>query len=98
MYIARKRNRVVRIPDEKVREYKEMGYTIADTEGNIVYEVKDDATKIAELERENARLKQKIAEYELLEAQKGKVETAGAEPEAKPEAKPKGRTTKNKTE
>lgn len=98
MYKARKRNRVLRIPTEKVDEYKEMGYTIYDLDGNIIYEVKDDATKISDLERENAKLKQKIAEYELLLAQKGAGNVAAEETDVKPESKAKGRATKAKTE
>ena len=42
MLKARKRNRVLRIPDEKVEEYKKMGYTITDEEGNTVFEPQDD--------------------------------------------------------
>lgn len=99
MYKARKRNRVLRIPTEKVEEYKKMGYTISDLDGNIIYEVKDDATKNAELERENARLKQKITEYELILAQKGLIaKPEGKEQVAEAEPQKKGKTTKTKAE
>ena len=99
MLKARKRNRVLRIPDEKVEEYKKMGYTITDEEGNTVFEPQDDKAKIAALERENALLRQKLGEYEVL----GVKKTSEAEkPEADkaPEDEPpkKGKTTKTKAE
>ena len=83
MLKARKRNRIVRIPDEKVGEYKKMGYTITDLDGKTIFEPQDDKATIASLRKEIAVLKQKIAEYELLMVQKGKT----AEPEAKAEEK-----------
>lgn len=100
MLKARKRNRVLRIPDEKLEEYKKMGYTITDEEGNLVFEPQDDQATIAELRRENAALKQKIAEYELIMAQKGVTAEAEQTPEAETEeaAPKKGKTAKTKAE
>ncbi len=65
MLKARKKNRVVRIPDEKKGEYEKLGYTITDEEGNVVSEPENKDATIAELRKENALLKQKLTEYEL---------------------------------
>lgn len=61
MLKAKKLNRVVRIPDEKIGEYKELGYSIYDVDGKAIYEPQDDKQRIAELEKENAELKKQIA-------------------------------------
>lgn len=66
MLKARKKNRVVRIPDTAAADYKSLGYTLTDESGNVVYEPEDKDATIASLRKENAVLKQKIAEYELL--------------------------------
>lgn len=94
MLKARKRNRVLRIPDEKIEEYKKMGYTITDEEGNTVFEPQDDKDRIAELERENALLRQKLGEYEVLGVKK--AEATAEEQEVEPPKK--GKTTKTKAE
>ena len=99
MLSARKRNRVLRIPDEKLEEYKKMGYTITDEECNLVFAPQDDQATIAELKRENAALKQKIAEYELILTQKGLIaKPEGEEGEAEAEPQKKGKTAKTKAE
>lgn len=64
MLKARKKNRVVRIPDEKEDEYKKMGYTITDEEGKVIYEPQNDKQEIAALEKENAGLKEEIVALE----------------------------------
>lgn len=68
MMKAKKGNRVVRIPDEKIEEYKKLGYTITDMDGNMVYEHVDPAQKLkaaeekaADLEKENRDLTDKLA-------------------------------------
>lgn len=66
MLKARKKNRVVRIPDTAAADYKSLGYTLTDENGKVVYEPEDKDATIASLRKENAVLKQKIAEYELL--------------------------------
>ena len=38
MYKVEKKNRVLRIPDEKFDEYKKMGYIIRDENDNILFE------------------------------------------------------------
>lgn len=60
MYKAKRLNRVVRIPDEKVKEYKELGYSIYSEAGEVVYEPQDDKARIAALEKENEDLKKQI--------------------------------------
>lgn len=63
MLKAKKKNRVLRISDEKYEEYKAMGYTIADETGKVVYTPPDTSKRIAELEAENTALR---AELETL--------------------------------
>ena len=41
MYKARKKNRVLQIANEKVDEYKQMGYTILDESDKIIWEPED---------------------------------------------------------
>lgn len=38
MYKVEKKNRVLRIPDEKFDEYKKMGYIIRDENDNVLFE------------------------------------------------------------
>lgn len=66
MLKARKKNRIVRIPEEKADEYKKLGYTLTDEYGNIVFQPEDKDATISALKLENARLKQQSTEYELL--------------------------------
>lgn len=84
MLKARKKNRVVRIPDTAAADYKSLGYTLTDENGKIVYEPEDKDATIASLRKENAVLKQKIAEYELLLSKaattKDKTKTDKAKP------------------
>lgn len=66
MLKARKKNRVVRIPDEKADEYKKLGYIITDEDGKTVYQPEDKDETIAALRKENQQLKQQVTELELL--------------------------------
>jgi len=66
MLKARKKNRVIRIPDEKAEEYKSLGYRITDMDGNTVYEPEDKDATIDLLQKENLRLKGEIAELKML--------------------------------
>ena len=107
MLKARKKNRIVRIPDVKADEYKKLGYTITDEDGNTVYQPEDKDATIAALRKENQQLKQKITELELEKAQanSGKATEQPETPEEPKEA-PKqpeeqaaaddGKTTKGK--
>ena len=87
MLKARKKNRVIRIPDEKADEYMSLGYRITDMDGNIVREPEDKDATIAKLTDENLRLKGRIAELEMLLS---KVPD--------PEKKGKAKETKEKSE
>ena len=58
VFKARKNNRVLRIPESRIKEYSELGYTIKDGEGNIIFEPENKAKKIADLEAEIADLKE----------------------------------------
>ena len=82
MLRARKKNRVVRIPDEKAKEYEKLGYTITDEDGNTVYEPEDKDAIIAALRLENQQLKQQLAEKDLL------LNKAAAKAEQAPEENP----------
>ena len=75
MLIARKANRVVRIPDEKKDVYIKLGYTITDMDDNIVHEHVEPTQRLKDLEAENETLK---VENETLKAENEtlKVENA----------------------
>lgn len=57
MYKVEKKNRVLRIPDEKFDEYKKMGYIIRDENDNVLFE--------PENIKENDELKAKLEEATL---------------------------------
>ena len=57
MLKAKKGNRVVRIPDEKMGEYKALGYTITEMDGKIIYEHVEPSEKLKAAEKELAALK-----------------------------------------
>lgn len=86
MYKARKANRVVRIPDEKVDEYKQLGYTITTPGGTMIYQPEDKDTTIRNLQTEVQQLRQRVAELEAAAAA-AKENTTGTETETKPESK-----------
>ena len=62
MLKAAKKNRVLRIPDEKAAESKKLGYTITDMAGKVIYEPEDTAKKASVLAAENADLQEKLHE------------------------------------
>lgn len=62
MLKAAKKNRVLRIPDEKAAEYRKLGYTITDMTGKVIYEPEDTAKKANVLAAENADLQEKLHE------------------------------------
>ena len=101
MMKAKKGNRVVRIPDEKIEEYKKLGYTITDMDGNMVYEHVDPAQKlkaaeekVAALEKENAELRAEIERLKGAESQEAEEKPA-ADAEAGTEKTGKGKTAKS---
>lgn len=84
MLIAEKANRVVRIVDEKKEEYIGMGYTIKDTDGNIIKAPNDPKERIAELEAELKKVTEQLesvsgARMELLETTRSENESLKAE-------------------
>lgn len=101
MLKARKKNRVVRIPDEKADEYKKLGYTITDEAGNTVYQPEDKDETIVALRKENQQLKQKITEMELLMAQansgKAQKEQSDVADDGKADSNTKGKGTAAKS-
>lgn len=62
MLKAAKKNRVLRIPDEKAAEYKKLGYTITDMTGKVTYEPEDTAKKASALAAENENLQERLHE------------------------------------
>lgn len=58
MLRAKKGNRVVRIPDEKKKEYQALGYTISDMSGNTIYEPKDPGKEAETLKKELEAVKE----------------------------------------
>lgn len=101
MMKAKKGNRVVRIPDEKIEEYKKLGYTITDMDGNMVYEHVDPAQKlkaaeekVAVLEKENAELKAEIKRLKSTDSQ-GTEDKPAADAEPGAEKTGKGKAAKS---
>lgn len=62
MLKAIKKNRVVRIPDERLDEYKKLGYTITTMDNKTVYKPENKDETIAYLRRENEQLRRENAE------------------------------------
>ena len=81
MLRARKKNRVVRIPDEKAKEYEKLGYIITDENGKTIYAPEDKDATIAALRKENQKLKQQLAEKDLLLKQKAAEAEKTEEPD-----------------
>lgn len=74
MLKARKGNRVIKIPDEKKKEYIALGYTITDMKGNVIHEHVEPTEKLKQLEKENEDLR---AECEILKAENEKLKAVG---------------------
>lgn len=62
MYKVEKKNRVLRIPEEKFDEYKKMGYIIRDENDNVLFEPENIKATAEKLKKENNELKAKLAE------------------------------------
>lgn len=60
MYKVEKKNRVLRIPDEKFDEYKKMGYIIRDENDNVLFEPENIKATAEKLKKENDKLKAKL--------------------------------------
>ena len=66
-YKARKKNRVITIPEEKAEEYASMGYEVKNDNGDVIADaiissIADARQIIKNLEKENADLKEKLEE------------------------------------
>ena len=69
-YIVKKKNRVLRIPEEKAEEYAKMGYEVTDENGEVVMNavvtsVAEAQRAVNKLQKENAELKAKLTEATL---------------------------------
>ena len=83
MYKVEKKNRVLRIPDEKFDEYKKMGYIIRDENDNATLYAEDADKKITKLQKENDELKAAIQAQATMRA----VAPTSEDSEKKPAAK-----------
>ena len=64
-YIVKKKNRVLRIPEEKAEEYAKMGYEVTDENGEVVMNavvtsVAEAQRAVNKLQKENEELKAAI--------------------------------------
>lgn len=82
MYKVEKKNRVLRIPDEKFDEYKKMGYIIRDENDNVLFEPENIKATAEKLKKENDELKAKLEEATM-----GAVAPISEDSEKKPAAK-----------
>lgn len=69
-YIVKKKNRVLRIPEEKAEEYAKMGYEVTDENGEVVMNavvrsVAEAQRAVNKLQKENEELKAKLTEATL---------------------------------
>lgn len=98
MYKVEKKNRVLRIPDEKFDEYKKMGYIIRDKNDNVLFEPENIKATAEKLKKENDELKAKLEEatlyaenadkqIEQLQEENAELKKAVKEPAAKTAAK-----------
>lgn len=80
MYKARKKNRVLQIADEKVDEYKQMGYTILDEADKTIWAPEDPKRQVAELKKklEEATLYAENADKKIEELQMENAELKAA--------------------
>ena len=76
MLRAKKGNRVVRIPDEKMDEYKALGYTITDMTGKMIYEHVEPSKKLEEAEKKIAALEGEIDAMKKAEAENADLKKA----------------------
>ncbi len=82
MLYATRKNKQLRIPNEKKNEYIRAGWTIRDASGKILYAPSDPEKQMKELAAENAALKAKLAAYEAAAAGKKSGRGAKAKAEA----------------
>lgn len=97
MLIATKKNRQLRIPDAKQKEYETLGYTIKNMDGTLVYAPADPEKENAALKAENEALKAELAALKGEEAEAASEETGeGEEAEAETETATTKSTAKKK--
>lgn len=99
MLRAQKANRVIRIPDERAKDYKALGYTVTDLDGNVVAKPDSPTERIKDLERQLAQREARIAELEKklgIEADAGKEASGDDEKPAQAQTK-KTTSTKKST-
>lgn len=80
MYKARKKNRVLQIADEKVDEYKQMGYTILDEADKTIWAPEDPKRQVAELKE---KLEEAIVHAEKADKKIDELQKENAELKAK---------------
>ena len=99
MLKARRKNRVLRIPDEKMQEYKALGYTITDESGRVLCEPVNKDREIETLKAKTKADAEKIAgmehQIEELNAQIEKLKSKAAKEDAA--AKESGKDHKDKS-
>ena len=78
MYKVEKKNRVLRIPDEKFDEYKKMGYIIRDENDNVLFEPENIKATAEKHKKENDKLKAAVQ----AQSATGDVDPAEAEKKA----------------
>lgn len=61
MLIVTKKNRQLRIPDEKAQTYINLGYAVKSEDGKVISEPVSSARQISDLKAENEALKAEIA-------------------------------------
>lgn len=86
MLIATRKNRQLRIPDEKKGVYESLGYTITDESGAIISEPENPEKKVAELEAEVEALKAENEKLKEAAGEEEKPKAAGKKTAAKKEA------------
>ena len=70
MLKAIKKNRVVQIHDERLDDYKKLGYTITTMDDVVIYKPENKDETIAALRRENEQLRRENAELREAAAKK----------------------------
>ena len=70
MLKAIRKNRVVQIPDERMDDYKKLGYTITTMDNKPIYTPENKDETIAALRRENELLRRENAELREAAAKK----------------------------
>lgn len=94
MLKAKKANRVLRIPEERAKDYAALGYTVTDMDGKVISKPDSPAETIKELKAELAKKDKRIAE---LEAQLG-IDPENEAPEAGEDASGDAEPTDNQGE